>query len=132
MSESQRIDKWLWHARVVKTRSLASDLISGGHVRLNRVRTAKPSQIVRPGDVVTVTLRSRIRILRIEAVAERRGSASDAATLYSDLTPPVEKSDAPVTAAVQRPQGSGRPTKRDRRRIDAWKERPHAPDDGEI
>jgi ribosome-associated heat shock protein Hsp15 len=130
VSESLRIDKWLWHARVVKTRTLAAGLVTGGHVRLNRARISKPSQMVHPGDVVTVTLRERILILKIEAVGERRGPASEAATLYTDLSPPAPKAEeAPV---VSRPRGAGRPTKRDRRRIEAWKDKLGAPNEEEI
>ncbi|MEJ8570298.1 RNA-binding S4 domain-containing protein [Microbaculum marinum] len=132
MSDSQRIDKWLWHARVAKTRTLAAELVSGGHVRLNRTKVGKPSQIVRHGDVVTIAVRDTVRILRIEAIAERRGPASQAATTYTDLSPPTERTETPAAGAIHRPRGAGRPTKRDRRQMDAWKEHPRMPDDGEI
>ncbi|WP_436639575.1 RNA-binding S4 domain-containing protein [Microbaculum sp. FT89] len=130
MSDSQRLDKWLWHARVAKTRTLAASLVTSGHVRLNRARISKASQPVKPGDVLTVALRGRVLVLRIEAIAERRGPASEAATLYCDLSPPPPTPEE--TAPGSRPRGGGRPTKRDRRQIDAWKDDLRAPNDEEI
>ena len=130
MSGSQRIDKWLWHARVAKTRTLAASLVTGGHVRLNSARISKASQPVKPGDVVTIALRGRILVLRIEAIGDRRGPASEAATLYCDLSPPPLRPEE--TPPGSRPRGGGRPTKRDRRQIVAWKDDLRAPDDGEI
>jgi ribosome-associated heat shock protein Hsp15 len=130
VSGTQRIDKWLWHARFAKTRTLASGLVTGGHVRLNRARISKPSHSVKPGDVVTLGIRDRVFVLRIEALAERRGPASEAVTLYADLSPPpLDKTETP---AIFRPRGGGRPTKRDRRRIEAWKDGLKTPDDEEI
>jgi len=84
---TQRLDKWLWFARVVKTRSLAASLVLDGKVRVNRVRIQKPSQTVRPGDVITVTAHSRVRVLKVLATGERRGPAVVAQTLDEDLTP---------------------------------------------
>lgn len=116
----QRLDKWLWFARVVRTRSLATALVLGGKVRVNRVRVDKPSQTVRPGDVVTVTVHSRVRVLKITAAGERRGSATIAQMLYEDLTPPALGSDRGnhEPGPPQRDPGSGRPTKRERRAIE--------------
>jgi ribosome-associated heat shock protein Hsp15 len=82
---SQRVDKWLWHARVVKTRSLAADIVEAGQVRRNRERLAKSSDQVKPGDVMTITLPSRVLVLRVKAHAERRGSPADAARLFEDV-----------------------------------------------
>ena len=130
MSESQRIDKWLWHARVVKTRTLAAGLVTGGHVRVNRARVSKPSQTVGPGDVITVGINNRVVVLRIEGIGDRRGPASEAATLYSDLSPPPPEKGP--CAPVSRDPGAGRPTKRERRRLDAWKGDLKAPDEEEI
>jgi ribosome-associated heat shock protein Hsp15 len=131
VSESQRIDKWLWHARVVKTRTLAAGLVTAGHLRLNRARISKPSHTVRPGDVITVALDSRVVVLRIEAVAARRGPASEAAMLYTDLSPPPPpKPD--LSTRISRDPGTGRPTKRERRRLEAWKGDLKAPDEEEI
>ena len=112
----QRIDKWLWHARVVRTRSAATALAGSGHVRLNGARIDAASRPVRPGDVITVALDRRVRVLKVLAFAERRGASDLARTLYEDLSPPP----APDPPAATRPAGSGRPTKRDRRALDRW------------
>lgn len=129
MSGAERIDKWLWHARLVRTRSLAAGLVSGGHVRLNRNKISKPSQPVKLGDVITVALPTRIAVLRVEATAVRRGPASEARLLYCDLSPPPTERTIQVGA---RTPGTGRPTKRDRRRIEVWKDDPDIPDEEEI
>ena len=113
--DRQRIDKWLWHARVVKTRSAAAALASSGHVRLNGARIDQPSKSVKPGDVVTIALDRRVRVLKVSGIAERRGSADHARVLYEDLTPaPAEARPAPAAATGREP-GSGRPTKQERR-----------------
>jgi ribosome-associated heat shock protein Hsp15 len=83
---SLRLDKWLWFARIVKTRALAKDLAEAGHVRVNRHRVSSASRLVRIGDVLTVALPSRVRVLKIADVAERRGPAADGAALYEELT----------------------------------------------
>jgi ribosome-associated heat shock protein Hsp15 len=114
--DRQRIDKWLWHARVVRTRSAAAALVGGGLVRLNNERTVQPSRPVRPGDVVTVALDRNVRILKVTGYAERRGSADDARGLFEDLTPPAPRPAVPDSG--QREEGSGRPTKRERRDTD--------------
>jgi ribosome-associated heat shock protein Hsp15 len=111
----QRLDKWLWCARLVKTRTGAARLISDGKVRINGERALKPSRLVHSGDVVTAVHSARLAVVRVVDVAERRGPASLAQTLYEDLTP--EQTPSPDTA-----QRSGkRPTKRDRRRLDAFR-----------
>ncbi len=84
--ERQRLDKWLWFARVVKTRALASKLVTAGHVRLNGVRAAGPDKPVRPGDVLTIALERQVRVLRVEAAGERRGPYEEARWLYTDLS----------------------------------------------
>lgn len=128
MSTTQRIDKWLWHARVGRTRTAAAALVTAGQVRVNRTRVVKPSHQVRPGDVITVATAGRVLVLRIVALAERRGGASLARETYEDLSPPPVPR-APEQAA--RPRGAGRPTKRDRRRIEGFR---HAipPDDSSL
>ena len=90
-----RIDKWLWHIRLAKTRTLAQRLVIGGHVRLNRVPVRQPSQVVRPGDVLTVAAFGRVRVLRVLALGERRGPAEEARTLYEELSPDARPSPAP-------------------------------------
>lgn len=120
---TQRLDRWLFFARIVKSRSLASKLIASGKVRINRVATDKPSQTVRAGDVLTMTLHRRLRILRIVAPGTRRGPADEAQQLYEDLTP--QDTGAPPagglvlpTPVARRLPGEGRPTKRERRITD--------------
>jgi ribosome-associated heat shock protein Hsp15 len=117
---TQRLDKWLWFARVARTRTLAAALVTEGRVRLNRERVTKASQPVRAGDVVTVTVGHRVRVLEVVAPGERRGGAPEAQTLFRDLTPRPEPTDgpAPTAGGAVRAPGSGRPTKRDRRALD--------------
>ncbi len=90
MDGKQRLDKWLWFARVVKTRSLASKLILDGHVRVNAQRIETPSKSVAPGDVLTIALENRIAVLRIVAIGARRGPFSEARLLFEDLAAPIE------------------------------------------
>ncbi len=84
--DRQRIDRWLWHARVVRTRSDAASLADKGGVRVNGTRIAAASRCVRPGDVVTVTL-DRVRVLRVAGFSDRRGPAREACTLYEEIVP---------------------------------------------
>jgi ribosomal 50S subunit-recycling heat shock protein len=84
--DRQRLDKWLWHARVVRSRTGAAALVESGHVRVNGERTRSASRAVRTGDVVTVALDRTVRVLRVAGFAERRGSADDARGLVVDLT----------------------------------------------
>jgi len=83
--ERQRLDKWLWHARVVRARSSAAALVEAGHVRINGVREKAPGHAVKAGDVLTVALDNSVRILKVVAFAERRGDATAARVLYEDL-----------------------------------------------
>jgi ribosome-associated heat shock protein Hsp15 len=116
---SQRIDKWLWFTRVIKSRTLAAELVSEGKVRINRIRAEKPSQLVKPGDILTVGLGAHVRILEVVAPGTRRGPASEAQTLYKDLTPtPAPRDPSLGDQSTGRDAGSGRPTKRDRRLTD--------------
>jgi ribosome-associated heat shock protein Hsp15 len=118
-----RIDKWLWHARFFKSRTLAARAVGGGRIRVNRLVVRKANQMVQPGDVLTFPLGPHIRVIEIVALGERRGPAPEARTLYNDLDPPQPRA-APraVVAAEQREPGSGRPTKRDRRATDRLKQ----------
>ena len=122
MSESIRVDKWLWAARFFKTRSLAAAACAGGRVEVNE-QGAKPSRLVRPGDVLRVTLGSVTgrRVARVVAVAERRGPAAAARALYDDLTPPAPPRIRTGPPAYRAP-GAGRPTKRERRAIERLRE----------
>jgi ribosome-associated heat shock protein Hsp15 len=110
----QRLDKWLWCARLAKTRSGAQRAIEAGKVRINGSRVLKASRNVHAGDVVTATLLGRLSVVRVLGASERRGPAPVARTLYEDLTPTAP--ETPVQAART---GGPRPTKRDRRRLDA-------------
>ena len=119
--EGQRLDKWLWCARLVKTRSLAAKLIEGGKIRVNGTRAVKVSRHVRLGDVVTGTGAGAGRrfVVRVAGEAARRGPAPIARSLYEDLTPeapPTSSGDARIEA-----HRGKRPTKRGRRRLDAIK-----------
>ncbi|MBR0894459.1 RNA-binding S4 domain-containing protein [Bradyrhizobium tropiciagri] len=83
--DRQRLDKWLWHARVVKARTSAAELVASGHVRINGNREKSPGHAVKAGDVVTVALDNSVRVLKVTGFAERRGDASSARVLYEDL-----------------------------------------------
>ncbi|MDF1749472.1 MAG: RNA-binding S4 domain-containing protein [Alphaproteobacteria bacterium] len=114
-----RLDKWLWHARFFKTRTRAAEVIAGGHVRVNRQPVRKTSHSVGAGDVLTFLQEKDVRVIEIQAIADRRGPASEAQTLYKDLAPPQphSKTDDPAPVAL-RGDGAGRPTKKERRDTD--------------
>jgi ribosome-associated heat shock protein Hsp15 len=116
--DRQRIDKWLWHARLVRTRSAAAALASSGHVRINGQRIDAPARAVRAGDVLTVALDRTVRVLKVTDFVLRRGSADVARNLYEDLAPPAPRPE-PLSPAP-REDGAGRPTKRERREIDRF------------
>ncbi len=117
--DRQRIDKWLWFARVVRTRTLAQKLAASGRVRVNRDRNEQASRPVRAGDVLTIATEAGVRILKVVAPGSRRGPPAEARLLYEDLSPPARPEAAPAAAAAAaREPGAGRPTKRDRRAID--------------
>ena len=86
----QRVDKWLFFARVVKSRTLAAKLAQGGKVRVNRNKIDQASYQIKVGDVLTITLERCILIYRILDPGERRGPSTEARLLYEDLTPPEE------------------------------------------
>lgn len=117
-----RIDKWLWHARFFKTRTLAQSQVTAGKIRVNSERISKANHSVKPGDVLTFVKADKVLIIEIVQIANRRGPASEAQTLYNDLSPAPQKTakdDPAVPAPVaSRERGSGRPTKRERRDID--------------
>ena len=116
----QRIDKWLFFARVVKSRSLAAKLAVAGRVRINRDKASQAADQVKPGDVLTITLDRRILVYKVLDPGIRRGPAEEAKKLYEDLSPPPAlKGKAEIGAITPlRDAGSGRPTKRDRRATD--------------
>lgn len=90
-----RLDKWLWYARFLKTRSLAVKLAGSGDLRLNGMPVSKASQNVKPGDVLTFPLGAHVRVIRILALAARRGPAPEAQSLYDDLDPPTREARLP-------------------------------------
>lgn len=111
--QGQRLDKWLWCARLARTRVSAAKLIADGKIRVNGTRTLKLARPVKLGDVVTGTAGGRLFVVRVTGEAARRGPASAAQFLYEDLTP------KPPPEPERIARGGPRPTKRDRRRIDA-------------
>ena len=112
----QRLDKWLWFARVTKTRSLAARLVSDGHVRVNSVRTDTPAKQVGAGDVLTIALERQVKVFRVLLGGSRRGPYPEAQLLYEDLTPPEPPRQDPIV----REPGAGRPSKKDRRAMDRF------------
>lgn len=105
---------------MTKSRTLAQKLASGGHVRVNREKIDSASKAIRLGDVLTITLERRVLVLEVAGLGTRRGPAPEAQLLYKDLTPPpAPRQDEPAPPARRDP-GAGRPTKRDRRRMDAF------------
>jgi ribosome-associated heat shock protein Hsp15 len=121
MDEPVRVDRWLWAARLVKTRSLAAEAVKGGRVHVNG-RPVKPSRELRPGDRLELSIGQVRRTVVVRATAERRGPASEAALLYEETPESLEARAA--AAAERRVAGQSvvnlgaRPTKRDRRRYE--------------
>jgi ribosome-associated heat shock protein Hsp15 len=120
----QRIDKWLFFARIVKSRSLAAKLVQAGRVRVNREKAGQTAHPVKPGDVLTVSLDRRVVVLRIVQPGVRRGPFEEARTLYQDLSPQPVLADGvlPDAVAPQREAGSGRPTKKERREMQKFRD----------
>lgn len=87
----QRLDKWLFFSRAVKSRTLAQKFVESGAVRVNSERTLSPDRRVGPGDVLTMTLGKRLLVWRIVNEGERRGPATEAATLYQDISPTLPR-----------------------------------------
>ena len=116
--EKQRLDKWLFFSRAVKSRTLAQKLIETGAVRVNSERTDRSDHKVGAGDVLTMTMHDQLRVWRILAPGERRGPATEAQSLYEDLSPPPLPKAEPIPLFAKREAGAGRPTKKERRDID--------------
>jgi ribosome-associated heat shock protein Hsp15 len=121
-----RIDKWLWASRLVKTRALGADAVKAGRVHVNGV-ACKPSKDVRPGDRLELRYGESRREVIVRATLERRVSAQIAAQLYDETPESVAAREALAEQRrMIRPvfeDGGGRPTKRDRRRLDDWRRR---------
>jgi len=113
MSDSARVDSWLWAIRIYKTRSAATTACRAGHVRVNGEK-AKAAQTVRIGDELRVRIAGFDRMLVVRQILVKRVGAPLAALAYEDRTPPRE----PIAALGVRDRGAGRPTKRERREID--------------
>ena len=112
-----RLDKWLWHARIFRSRSLASKFCLEGRIRIGGRVVEKAHQMVKPGDVLTFAHGRDVKVLKIVALGKRRGPAPEARTLYEDLsTPPPPAPE--VAPGPMRERGTGRPTKADRRALD--------------
>lgn len=114
MTDSMRLDKWLWAARFYKSRSLAQASCDGGRVDVNG-QAAKPSRAIRAGDRIRLTVGEWRRELVVKALADRRGPAVEARALYDDLSPPPPPRALRPPPGVVRTRGLGRPTKRERR-----------------
>jgi ribosome-associated heat shock protein Hsp15 len=116
--EGLRADKWLWYARFFKTRSLATRVCNAGQVRIGGNGVSKAHSKVKVGDVLTFTQGRHIRVVKVQALATRRGPAPEARALYEDLKPPEAANRLPRGTAPGRSPGAGRPTKKDRRSVD--------------
>jgi ribosome-associated heat shock protein Hsp15 len=122
VTESTRVDVWLWAVRVFKTRSLATDACKGGHVTVNG-RLAKPATLVRVGDHVEARVGERQRVLEVVRLIDKRVGAPVATECALDTSPPPPPREAYVPPLFSRQRGTGRPTKKDRRRLDRFRER---------
>ena len=120
--EKQRLDRWLFFSRAVKSRTLAQKLIETGAIRVNSERTLHTDHKVGAGDVLTMSVHGRLLVWRILDAGDRRGPASEAATLYEDLSPPPLPREDRTLPHAERDPGTGRPTKKERREIDRLQE----------
>ena len=126
MADVQRLDKWLWFARLFKSRTSAGKACYSAKVRINGQIAAKASATVKIDDVLTFPRGHHIRVIRILDLGRRRGPALEAQILYEDLAPPQSSDKTRVDGRSdpgQRDVGSGRPTKRDRRAVDRLQDR---------
>ena len=124
--DRHRIDKWLWHVRLFKTRSLAAGAVSGGKVKVDGERV-KPAHALRIGQLVSVTLGERSIAVNVLALPSRRGPATEAQACYAETAASAESSarhrEARRLAALLRPQADHRPDKRERRQLDKLRRR---------
>ncbi|MBP0616764.1 RNA-binding S4 domain-containing protein [Jiella mangrovi] len=122
---SQRLDKWLFFTRIVKSRTLAQKLVSSGGVRVNRDKITNPARQLRVGDTLTISYANAVRVLKVLGPGARRGPASEAVLLYEDLAPPDADRRAGASGddkvSARRPDapeaGNPRPSKKDRRAL---------------
>jgi ribosome-associated heat shock protein Hsp15 len=115
--DKQRIDKWLFFARAVKSRALGAKLASGGHVKINDRTSDGADNPVRVGDVLTIRLERHVLVWKVLGLGERRGPAPEAQLLYEDLTPAKVVTDH-ISKDRQRDPGAGRPEKKERRAME--------------
>lgn len=117
--EQQRVDKWIWHARITRTRTLAQKLIANGNVRVNKIKIKRPSFLIKPDDVLTISKNHQVSVVQIQSLALRRGSATDAQAMYTKLNSNDESSESSLSAKEQGRQNirSPRPNKQDRRKL---------------
>lgn len=127
-----RVDKWLWHARFFKSRSLSAKLISDGRCRINGERVSKPSRALHAGDVLTFPQADVVRVIKMLAAGTRRGPASEAQALYEDLAPHDaaaneggEGAQKPISAS---PDAGRRPDRRERKALDRMRRAGFDPD----
>ena len=120
----QRIDKWLFFARVAKSRSLAQERVASGHVSVNGQKIRQVSHQVKPGDKLEIAMPERDLVLVVKLPGERRGPYEEAKLLYEDLTPPAEKKPFSPSEPGVRAPGAGRPTKKERRALDELRGEP--------
>ena len=122
--EPIRMDKWLWAARLFKTRSLAADAIKGGKVKVDG-NPVKPSREVKEGDVIQVQIDQLHKVVQVKTVIKNRVSAKQVPEVYTDLTPKEEYERIEFMHAYKaewRDRGAGRPTKKERRMIEKMKD----------
>lgn len=117
----QRLDKWLFFARLIKSRSLAQKAIESGHVAVNGARVTQSSAQVKAGDTIELSLERRDLVVRVLLPGTRRGPYEEARLLYEDLTPPAPSERLTAFEQATRERGAGRPTKRERRDTDRLK-----------
>lgn len=124
-SGRMRLDKWLWTARFYKTRTLAAHAVDNGQVRVNGARV-KPAQPVGPGSTVEVRRQGLAWVVDVTAIAQRRGSAQDAAQLYRETAQSAAARAQAIAqrAAVSGGRATGRPTKKDRRQLEDFLNEP--------
>lgn len=123
MADELRIDKWLWAVRIYKTRTMAGDACRAGKVKIDNA-AVKPSRILKPGDVIAVSLSPLNKTIRVKSLIHNRVSAKLAAEAFDDLTPVEENERIKFMHelnAEKRDRGTGRPTKKERRTIDRLK-----------
>ena len=119
-----RIDKWLWAARLFKTRSLAADAIKGGKVKVDG-NPVKPSREVKVSDVIQVQIEQLHKVVEVKTIVKNRVSAKQVPEIYNDLTPKEEYERIEFMRAYKaewRDRGTGRPTKKERRMIEKMKD----------